>query len=107
MRSLRIAGSLHLAAVGAIDLHTTRNADEPALPWDAAYGDTCTCGMLPRLYEMPPYRGHGTAVSCPRTVVPPYFALSFARRLRYKGDKRRARPWPVPCTPPGEVEGQP
>jgi hypothetical protein len=38
---------------------------------------------------------------------PVYFVLSFARHLRYKGDKRRARPWAVPCTPPGEVEGQP
>ena len=106
MRSLRIAGLLHLAAVDAVNLPITLTVDAPALPLVAAPGEPCACGMPPRLYERPPYRGHGTAVSCPRTVVPPYFALSFARRLRYKGDKRRACPWTVPCTPPKEAEDQ-
>ena len=82
-------------------------ADVPALSWDVAQGETCVCGLLPRLFVMPLYRGPGTAVSCPCAVGPLYFVLSFARHLRYKGDKRRAHPWTVPCTPLGEVEGQP
>jgi hypothetical protein len=48
-----------------------------------------------------------SATSCPHTAVPPYFALSFACSLRYKGNKGSDRSWTVPCTPPGEVEGQP
>jgi hypothetical protein len=45
---------------------------------------------------------HASAPWCLRTS-----GFSLLAICAIKGDKRRARPWAVPCTPPGEVEGQP
>jgi hypothetical protein len=88
-------------------------------------GDRCAA-LRSRIRRSPAYvlpaaplSGHqegareaGWAARPTRGIVPRrrwflYFVLPFACHLRYKGDKRRTRPWTVPCTPPREVEGQP